>query len=612
MTSGFAALRERVGTQRLVALGILLTCVVVYANSWTNDFVLDDRGIIRDNPSIKGLHKIPALFQQDYWYPELISGLYRPLVNTTYALNFAVGGLDTRGYHVVNIALHGLVSILVWVMARRVFGDPWIAGGAGFLFAAHAIHTEAVANIVGRAEILAALFFLLVFLSYLKSGEVQGGRRAFIYGGSLLALLAGLLCKETAATSLGAIGLYDVVYTRPRGESMWRRITGAVAENWRRYAGYIAVVGVYIGIRIWALGWRQTLPPLPHMDNPIGILDPHWRILSALKVGLIYLWKQIFPLTLSYDYSYNAIPSITSLADPMAWAVLAAWAAIIGLVIWSYRAWPDLFFSLGLYLITFALVSNVFVVIGTIMGERLVYLPSMAFCFVAVLLLQRVLERLGEPRARRAFSAAVALLVVLHGARAMVRNLDWSTKDRLFLVDWETQPESSKTTNNAASTLFGMGEYEKALVLFHKAIEIEPHYWMPYRTAGFSYTALGEDLKAMEMYDLAMRYGAEDAKLLNNLGFIMVDHGIEVDRGVGLLERAVEKRPKNYDFLDSLGWGYYRQGRLEEARDTLRRSLELNGTSPSAPSRRQHLAEIEEAILEKRARERVRSDLGID
>jgi Flp pilus assembly protein TadD len=100
----------------------------------------------------------------------------------------------------------------------------------------------------------------------------------------------------------------------------------------------------------------------------------------------------------------------------------------------------------------------------------------------------------------------------------------------------------------------------------------------------------------MEMYDLAIRYGGGDAKVYNNLGYILVDKGIEMQRGIALLEKAVKKRPKNYEFLDSLGWGYYKQGRLEEARKMLRKSLALNQKSASTPSRRAHLKEIEEAL----------------
>lgn len=598
--------RERVRTrQGGVALAIFVLAVGLYANSWDNGFTLDDRSIIRDNPLIRGVEQIPVLFTKDYWEPELLSGLYRPLITSTYALHYELHGLDPRGYHVVNILLHAVVCLLVFFLMRRLVpDDPWVAAGASFLFAAHAIHTEAVANVVGRAELMATLFFLLTLLGHLRSVGASGRSAALAYGGGLVALFAGLLCKESAVTVLGVIGLHDVLQ-RPAAEKLGQRIGRAVAAGWPRYLGYVAVVGLYLGIRTLALGLDKPLPAQIHMDNPLVVQDLPWRILSALKVALYYVWLLVFPLRLSYDYSFDAIPRVESLADPMAWLVLLAWGGIAWLLVWSYRAWPRLFFALGFYLLTFSVVSNVFVTIGTIMGERLVYLPSVGFCLAAALVVRRVLSRWLEPRlALRAFAAVFAVAVALNGVRTVIRNPDWTDSRVLFLKDWKVVPESSKAMNNAAAMYFGQGEHEKAIAFFRRAIEIEPHYWMPYRTAAFTYTAMGKDLEAMEMYDLALRYGGGDPRLFNNLGFILVDHEIDVERGVRLLEEAVAARPKNYEFLDSLGWGYFKQGRLEEARDTLRRSLELNDESPSTESRRKHLAEIEEALLERRGRER--------
>lgn len=592
-----------------ITLAIFAVAVGLYANSWDNGFTLDDRSIVESNPLIRGIDKIPELFTRDYWEPELLSGLYRPLITSSYALNFEAHGLHPNGYHVVNIILHGIVSVLVWLLARRVVPDLWIAGAAGFLFAAHAIHTEAVANVVGRAELLATLFFLASLLSYLRAAESSGRPARLAYGGSLLSLFAGLLCKESAVTVLGVIGLYDVLFRTSASQKLPQRIGRALAEHGPRYAGYLVVVGLYLGVRTLALGLDRPLPIQIHLDNPLVVQDQPWRLLSALKVGLHYLWLLLFPLRLSYDYSYNAIPRIESLADPIAWAVLAAWGVIAGLSIWSYRAWPQLFFALGFYFVTFSVVSNVFVPIGTIMGERLAYLPSVGFCLAAAIVVRRALEtRLAPPRALQGFVAVFVVAVGLHGVRTVLRNPVWTHSRVLFLNDWKVVPNSSKAMNNAAAMYFGKGDYEKAIAFFQRAIEIEPHYWMPYRTAAFTYTAMGKDLEAMEMYDLALRYGAAEPGVFNNLGFLLIDHEIDIDRGVELLEKAVELRPKNYEFLDSLGWGYFKQGRLEEARDTLRRSLSLNDQSPSTESRRAHLRTVEEALLERRGRERATRD----
>jgi tetratricopeptide (TPR) repeat protein len=296
---------------------------------------------------------------------------------------------------------------------------------------------------------------------------------------------------------------------------------------------------------------------------------------------------------------------LTSLADPRVWLVLGLFAALIGIVVWSYQASKALFFALGFYLVTFSVVSNLVVLIGTIMGERLVYVPSVGFCLALVLVLHHLCGRLPvAPRTARAvFLGVMVLGVGLHSARTVVRNPDWKSQDELYLHDVHVVPGSAKALINAGSLLWGKRkEYEKALELFKRGIEIAPQYFQAYRNSGFVYTELGRDDEAMEMYELALRYGGADAKVKNNLGYLLVDKETEVERGVALLEQAVEKRPKNPDFLDSLAWGYYKLGRLEEARELLRKSLAINHASESTPSRRAHLRVIQKALEREKAK----------
>ena len=592
-------IRASAATKYAVPLCLFAFAALLYANSLNNGFVLDDRSLVERNPLIQRLGRIPVLFQSDYWEPKLKSGLYRPVVMTTYALNFAVGKRNPKGYHLINIGLHAGVSVLVWLLYRRLSGDALSAAAAAFVFAAHAIHTEAVANVVGRAELLTALLVLVSLLAYVRSQGGRGGPSAGFYAASLGGYLLGLLTKESAVTLVGVIVLYDFLYGDEKARRLVPRLWEMVRGRWRVYAGYLLVTLFYLGIRTLALGGAKSLPPPIHMDNPLVTLDFPWRILNALQVVFRYLGLLFFPLHLSYDYSYNAIPLATSLADPRAWLIAGLTAALIAVVIWSYRAWRELFFAIGFYFITISPVTNLLVIIGTIMGERLAYVPSVGFCLALVLVLRGLCGRLpiAPRKARAVFLGVIALSVGLHSARTIGRNPDWSSQEALYLHDVQVVPGSAKALNNAASMWFGKKkDPEKALELFKRSIEISPHYWQPYRTAGYVYTSLGRDDEAMEMYELAMRYGSTDPKLYNNLGYILVDHETEVERGFALLEKAVKKRPKNYEFLDSLGWGYYKLGRLEEARKTLRKSLALNDTSDSAPSRRAHLKVIEEAL----------------
>jgi tetratricopeptide (TPR) repeat protein len=174
-------------------------------------------------------------------------------------------------------------------------------------------------------------------------------------------------------------------------------------------------------------------------------------------------------------------------------------------------------------------VSNGVVPIGTIMGERLIYLPSVGFCLAAALALRRGADLLPFTGPRRCvlFACVVALVCAAHAGRAVVRNADWRSNETLFLADLE---------------------------------------------------------------------GARSSKRLSNGGSILIDQGIDVERGVALLERAVAMQPGQYDYLDNLGWCYYKLGDYERARTVLRRSLALEPGGPTAEDRRTHLRQIEEAL----------------
>jgi len=555
---------------------------------------------------IREISGLPVLFRSDYWEPEAKIGLYRPLVMSTYALNYGLGQRDPWGYHLANIVLHAFVCLLVLALYRRLVEDSLVSVAAAFLFAALAIHTEVVANVVGRAEIIWALFFLLSFLAYDSSRRAGGRCRVGLYAGSLIAYLAALLSKESAITLVGVIVLHDLLHQNGGSESLVRRTRSLVVDRWRAYSGFAVVTLLYLAIRISSLGWGRATPSPPALDNPLLTLDFPWRVLTALQVGFRYLWLQLFPLVLSYDYSYDQIPLLISLGDPLSWLVLGLSGAALGLLIWSWRCSKLLFLAAGFYLVTFSPVSNLFVAIGTIMGERLVYVPSIAFSLALVLLLRGLCSRVpwAPGTGRAVFVVLLASIVGLHSVRTLVRIPDWRSEERLYLHDVQLVPKSAKALNNAGMVLQNMGRHREALEALDRAAEIDPGYGMPFINRAYSLQALGRlDEAILVLENQLRREGPGDPALYNNLGFLLVEENLDVVRGVALLERAVETKPRDPDFLDSLAWGYYKLGRLGEAHELLVKSLEIDDWSPSTQSRRLHLRRIEQALRRRSTEE---------
>jgi hypothetical protein len=585
----------------LTALAIALLGSLLFVGSLDHQWTMDDDGLITKNRLSRGVEQLPEIFRTDYWYPTMESGLYRPLAKASYVLNWELGRLDPRGFHLFNVLLHGAVCAVVFILLLQVTADRVISSLAALLFAVHAAHTEVVANITfGRPELIAALLSLLCAVAYLGIRDNQAWpQRAWRLGASMLALFLAMLSKESAVTILGVIGLYDVCYRTSAEHPLWRRIWLTLQERTLPYyVGLCASVGGYLLLRVVALTGQKPTPPHIQIDNPIVGLDQPWRIVNALYVALRYVWLLIFPNQMSYDYSFDAIPLITSAADPKLWVTLMLVALCVGGTFWAYRHHRTVFFGAVFFLLTFSVVSNVFVLIGTIFGDRLIYFPSVGFCLVAAVGLRELSRRLAGENVAVVLVPVMAVVLGLHMWRAVERTADWVDEYTLYTHDVEVVPGSTKAQNNSGAIRIKAKEYEEGLAQLRRAIEISPlGYHVPYYTAGLTLTTLGRDEEAMEMYEASILGGDQDPFTKNNLGYILIDHEVNVERGITLIEEAIVVMPKNAEFRDSLAWGYFKNGDLERARATMQVAIELDEAKGKAvDGRRERLDLIENAI----------------
>ena len=336
---------------RLWIVAVFTLSAVLYVNTLPNEFVQDDLKLISENTLIRSAANIPTFFVLDYWQPTLHSGLYRPLVTSSYALNYALTGVNPSSYHLVNILLHAVVSILVLLLVRRATGRPRVAVASGLLFAALAIHTEAVTGVVGRAELLSAAFVLGSLLAYIRCTEAEGGSMAR-YVQSLLLFAGALLSKENGITLIGLIVLYDLALRSPKDAPLGAQLAALWRSRRASYAGYIGVALVYLAIRAWVLSASGSPTPRSPLDNPLIELGVGHRILTALWVLGRYLGLMIFPSRLSHDYSLGSLPRIESVSDPIAWAVIAATLAAVVATALTFRRDRLLFFAIGFFAIS--------------------------------------------------------------------------------------------------------------------------------------------------------------------------------------------------------------------------------------------------------------------
>jgi tetratricopeptide (TPR) repeat protein len=440
-----------------------------YWNSLDGEFVFDDTSLIQNNQQIRSLDwpSLKAIFGSHYWQTVAgQGGLYRPLTVLSYALNYAVGELDPWGYHFVNVLIHALNGVLVVLVVRELFGDTSFAFWSGLLFVLHPIRTEGVAYVVGRAETLAALFFLLAWWCYLQ-GRWAGAGAAF---------LAAALSKESALTFLAVPVLSDLVRGR-RGE-------------WKAYGALGAAAAAALGLRLAVLG---SLAPLSvnASANPLATVGTLERLLTAAAVFGKYLWLLVWPATLSADYSFNQIPVVKTAVDAGFLGGLAGLAVVGAGTAWGWRRLKPLFLCGAFFLATFSLTSNFLRPIGTIMGERLLYLPSLGFTCAAAY---------GLTRRRRAVWAAAALALA-YGGRTVARNADWQDPVTLFSSAVRVSPHSGLAQANLANGLLyrrsdAAGAARHAL----EAIRIEPGEPAAYMTLADALVKLGDFEQAARAY----------------------------------------------------------------------------------------------------------------
>ena len=436
----------RRGTATLTALWppalLCVLAVVVYANTFHGGFAFDSRQLILQDPRVHAAtsQNIDLILHHSYWWPYGESGLYRPATTLSYLLNYAIVGSGDRpaSYHAFNLIVHLANVLLLWALVRRVAKRADAAFAAAAVWAVLPVSVEAVTNIVGRADLLAAFGVLCGLLLYSKARDAGGWRRtAYLIAVAAAALLA-MFSKESGVVIVPVVVLLELIDWRPR-RSISMLALAAFAIG--------APLALMLVQRSAVLG-ASAGAEFPFTDNPIVGASFVAGRLTALAVAGRYLWLLVWPAKLSIDYSFAQIP--LAHGSPTDWA---AWATVvvvgIAFVFLARRNRAALFFG-GLAVLAYVPVSNLLFPSGTIMGERLIYLPSAGLIALAMLAL------FGQTaRRRRAIALTlVAVIIVAFGVRTAMRNRDWRDDVTLWRAAVLDSPDSAKTHHALAEALY--------------------------------------------------------------------------------------------------------------------------------------------------------------
>ena len=555
---------------RWVALTLVaLVACAAYVNSLGNELVYDDRKLIPANEGMHDPWRLDRILAGRYWGEVLHSHHYRPLTVWTLALNYraneALGlpGAHPFGFHLLNVALHAGASCALFLLALRLGLALPASLAAALLFAAHPVHTEAVAFITGRAEPLAMLLGASFLLLHRRGKWIGAGA---LYGLSLLG-------KESAAAWLFVALWLDLCTAQP------------LRERWRVYGGYVMVLAAWLVLRQAVLG--PTDSQINALDNPLVDAALAERLLTAASVQFAYLRLLVWPLGLSSDYSHAQIPLVSGPPDGGAVGFLAV-VLIAVAAAWRLRhRSPMVAFGAGSYAILAAPTSNFLVLVPTIMGERLIYAPSAAFCVLAGWGLWRLAQRRG-----RGFWAGGLVLLCFHAVLTVARNATWADGESFYRTQLRTAPRSARAHLGMGRMHAEAGRLDSAEIYNRSALGIYPDYAMAWHNLGLVQVRQEAWDEARHSFAQAVALEPAYLKAWYNLGGVHLQRG-SWPEALKAFEQMLALDPASAGAWNGVGVVRIRQGKLEEAARAFHRALEAD---PDHAQARYYLGQVRKRL----------------
>ncbi|MBN1414240.1 MAG: hypothetical protein JW973_03995 [Bacteroidales bacterium] len=546
---------------------ILLFPLIIYSNTLRHDYALDDAMVITHNQyTLKGFSGLKDIFTKDSFagfYLEkkvhLPGGRYRPLSIATYAIEYAFFGLNPHISHLVNILLYAFTGLSLYYMLLLFFGNKdgttaliSVPTMATLIFMAHPIHTEVVANIKGRDEILSLLFALIALISVIL--YIDKKRFYWLIIGFVSFFLA-LLSKENAITFVLIIPL-SIWFFR---EVPFRRQIAA-------FFPVLSAAVVFLLIRNSITGGFQVSAAGELMNNPFLYATVNQKYPTILLTLGLYLKLLFWPHPLTFDY-YPYHIELTDWSNKWVIIILILYIFMFLYAIIKLSRRNPAVYSILFFIISVIPVSNLLINMGTFMNERFVYQASVAFATGIAWIIFKLFDWPGIQRIisgqsiKIAFFAAVILALSI---RTFARNYAWKNDYTLFLTDVKTSANSAKSNCAAGGILLDRAlactdvqkkkeDLIRAVQYLTRATVIDPTYSDVWRKLGTAQYELTHDVpEAFWYYCSAIRNNPGDETSYNNIHFILLKYNNK-EHKIELYKELLKINPKRPDINTKLG-----------------------------------------------------------
>ncbi len=500
---------------------------ILYGNTLNFGFVLDDKIVITHNAfTKKGLDGIGDLFSNDSMTgffgvdKKLVAGgRYRPLSMTSHAIEWEFFGDSAFIYHLVNVLLYGLTVYILFLFLSNLFQDYLDVEKKWFLqlpflvcliWLVHPLHTEAVANIKGRDEIMSVLGGIAAMHFYLKYWDAQLKKELLL---AVLLFFASLLSKESSIVLIAVLPL-SLYFFR---EAPFKKLITP--------SSVFLLTGIaYIALRYAILGSAKLDSSSELMNNPFINANGVEKMATLFLTYLLYVKLLVFPHPLTHDYYPKHIP-IVDFGDPMVLLSVVVHLALVVLLIVKWKKWPLYSFGILVYAISFSLYSNLVFNIGTFMNERFMYLPSLGYAIVLALLIFRL--RINT----QITTALMTMFVLLSSWKTIDRNFAWESDFTLSTTDILVSQESAKAQMGAGSALLEAAQAEnnpskkqallqRALEHLYRSLQIHKTYFPPMILMGNALAEAERWEESLVYYQNCLRLKPADKDGMNNLEFV--------------------------------------------------------------------------------------------
>jgi len=529
---------------------IILFSFAVYFNTLYNNFVFDDIPNVLENHWIKDIRNVREIFSTHLagFNNGYSSSYYRPVIQLVFMFNYHIFGFAPWGYHFINILLHAAVSVVVFLMASKIFNVqnripslfsiPFLVA---LFFATHPIHTEAVSWVAGVMDLSFTFFYLLSLYFYICSYDQRPFRGAFFF--SVVMFFISSLCKEPAITLPFLLFAYDAFF-RNKGTSATVYI--------KRYVPYIFVSAAYLLMRFAAI--KGVAP-----SKGFHELNTYQYVINVFPLFINYMKKLVLPLELSALHPFSPVSSIF---EPK--CLLSIFLTIvIGILAFLFRNKKTVLFGLSLVVIPLLPALYIPGIAGeSVFAERYLYLPSVGFVLILGYLYGIGLERAGR---KGALLAIVSIgLIAIYSIGTFERNQVWKDSYSLWADTVTKSPQSAVAHEYFGYALYSQGRLDEAIEQYQIALSLNPKRVDSRINLGVAYALKGWTDQAIAHYKAGLTLRPDDADGHMNLGLAFLAKE-QVEDAIGECSLALNINPNSAGAHNCLGIAYATKGLIDKA-----------------------------------------------